>query len=140
VSTAQRFAQVFGIIYVVVGIAGFIPPLLFGSLPPVVMGPFAGLLLALFAVNWFHSVAHLAIGAAGLAVYRSHSASKAYALALGVAYGGLFVFGLIWGLSFLGGLMPLNGWDHILHIATALVAFGAYFASRDPDTAEARRA
>ena len=139
-SIAQRFAQAFGIIYVVVGIAGFIPPLLFGSLPPVVMGPFAGLMLGLFAVNWFHSLSHLAIGVAGLAVYRSHSASKAYSLALGVAYAGLFVVGLIWGVSFLGGLMPLNGWDHFLHIATALVAFGAYFASRDPDTAKARRA
>ncbi len=56
----QRFAQVFGAVYVLVGVAGFIPPLLIGSVPGV-MGPFAGLLLALFAVNWFHSLAHLAI-------------------------------------------------------------------------------
>jgi len=131
----------FGIVYVLVGIAGFIPPLLFGNLPPVVVGPLAGLMLGLFAVNWFHSLAHLAIGVAGLAVYRSRPASEGYALALGVAYGGLFVFGLIWSLSFLGGLMPLNGWDHVLHIATVLVAFGAYFASRrDRDAAEAGRA
>ncbi len=137
-SIAQRFAQIFGAIYVLVGIAGFIPPLLFGSLPGVV-GPFAGLMLTLFAVNWFHSLAHLAIGAAGLAVYRSDSASRAYALALGVAYGGLFVAGLIWGLSFLGGLLPLNGWDNVLHIATSLVAFGAYFASRGQEGVDVRR-
>jgi hypothetical protein len=37
---------------------------------------------------------------------------------------------LIFGLRFLGGLLPLNGWDHALHLLTALIAFGAYFASR----------
>jgi hypothetical protein len=47
----------------------------------------------------------------------------------------LFVVGLIWGIRFLGGLLPLNGWDHILHLLTALVAFGAYFASRSGVTA-----
>lgn len=139
-SLAQRFAQVFGIIYVVVGVAGFIPPLLVGSLPGV-MGPFAGFLLGLFAVNWFHSVAHLAIGAVGLAVYRSHSASKAYALALAVAYAGLFLLGILSGsVATLGGLLPLNGLDDLLHITTALVAFGAYFASRGWEAADARRA
>ncbi len=129
-SLAQRFAQVFGVIYVVVGVAGFIPPLLVGDLPGV-MGPFAGLLLALFAVNWFHSLTHLAIGVVGVAVYRSNSASKAYALALGVAYALLFLLGIFSGsVATLGGLLPLNGIDDLLHIATSLVAFGAYFASR----------
>ena len=70
---AQRFAQVFGLVYVVVGVAGFIPvaPLLVGSLAPPIIGPFDGYLLGLFAVNWFHSLTHLAIGGIGLAVYRS---------------------------------------------------------------------
>src|SRR5215216_2442976 len=42
VSLAQRFAQVFGAIYLLVGILGFIPPLLVGVLPTVI-GPFNGL-------------------------------------------------------------------------------------------------
>ncbi len=42
---AQRFAQVFGAVYLLVGIVGFIPPLLTGGLPAGVMGPLAGLLL-----------------------------------------------------------------------------------------------
>ena len=136
---AQRFAQIFGAVYLLVGIIGFIPPLLLGTLPAGVVGPLAGLLLGLFAVNWFHSLAHLLIGAAGLATYRNHTAAKSYALALGVAYAGLFVFGLIYGLNFLGGLLPLNGADHILHILTALIAFGAYFASRGQEGVEVRR-
>ncbi len=66
----QRFAQVFGITYLLVGILGFVPPLLLGEGLAGVVGPFAGLMLGLFAVNWFHSLAHLLIGAAGLAAYR----------------------------------------------------------------------
>jgi Domain of unknown function (DUF4383) len=97
--------------------------------------PFAGLLLALFAVNWFHNVAHLAIGAVGLAVYRSYSASKAYALALGIAYAALFVLGVLTAdVATLGGLLPLNGLDDLLHVGTSLVAFAAYFTARMPES------
>ena len=53
-----------------------------------------------------------------------------YTPAVGIAYAGLFLLGLIFGLNFLGGLMPLNGPDHVLHLLTALVALDAYFASR----------
>jgi hypothetical protein len=133
VPLVQRFAQVFGAVYVLVGVAGFIPPLLIGDVPGV-LGPFAGLLLALFAVNWIHNLAHLAIGAVGLAVYRSYTASKGYALALGFAYTGLFLLGVLSAdVSTLGGLLPLNGLDDVLHIATALVAFGAFFTARMPE-------
>ncbi len=138
-SIAQRFAQVFGAIYVLVGILGFIPPLLIGTVPGAI-GPFAGLLIGLFAVNWFHSLAHLAIGAAGLATYRSPVGARTYALVLGVAYALLFVVGLIWGINFLGGLLPLNGLDNVLHIVTSLIAFGAYFASREATGAASSRA
>ena len=114
--------------------AGFIPPLLLGETAAEVMGPFAGLLLGLFAVNWLHSLAHLAIGAAGLAVYRSYSGSKAYALALGITYAALFLLGIISAdVAILGGLLPLNGLDDVLHILTALVAFLTYFTARLPE-------
>jgi hypothetical protein len=123
----QRFAQVFGAIYLLVGIMGFIPPLLTGKTPD---SSFMGLLLGLFYVNWLHSLTHLLIGVVGLATYRSLPAAKAYTLAIGVAYAVLFVLGLVFGVTFLGGLLPLNGWDNVLHLLTALAAFGAYFASR----------
>ncbi len=135
-SLAQRFAQVFGAIYLLVGILGFIPPLVMG---PGLSSPFRGLLLGLFAVSWLHSLAHLLIGVAGLATYRNPDAARAYALVVGVVYAVLFVLGLIFGVMFLGALLPLNGWDNALHLLTALIAFGAYFASREaPGTASPR--
>ena len=93
--------------------------------------PFAGLLLALFAVNWLHSLAHILIGAGGLATFRNPAAARTYALVIGIVYALLFVVGLIWGIRFLGGLLPLNGLDQVLHLVTALIAFGAYYASRE---------
>ncbi len=140
----QRFAQVFGIIYLLVGVLGFIPvpPLLVETAPPEFWGPFSGFLLGLFAVNWLHNLAHLLIGVAGLAVHRSFSGSKVYALAIGVAYAALFLLGILTGegmAPLLGGLLsPLNAPDDVLHLATALVAFGAYFVSaRAPETGRA---
>ena len=133
-SLVQRFAQVLGAVYLLVGLTGFIPPLLLGSLPPGVIGPLDGLQLGVFAVNWLHNVTHLLIGAAGLAVYRSFSASRSYALALGVAYMALFLLGVFSrDVAALGGLLPLNGADDILHLVTSLAAFVAYFTARLPE-------
>ena len=39
----------------------------------------------------------------------------------------------------LGGLLPLNAPDDVLHILTALIAFAAYFAARSPQRPAARR-
>lgn len=130
---AQRFAQIFGAIYVLVGIIGFIPPLVIGDAPPALGVPaLSGFLIALFAINWLHSVAHLLIGAVGLAVYRNPAAASTYALALGVVYALLFLLGLLPPpLSTVFGLLPLYGLaDVTLHLLTALISFGAYFASR----------
>ncbi|WP_228281871.1 DUF4383 domain-containing protein [Rubrobacter marinus] len=130
----QRFAQIFGAVYLLVGLTGFVPPLLLGGLPPGVLGPLDGLQFGVFAVNWFHSLTHAAIGAIGLAVYRSPSASRAYALALGVAYMALFLLGFFTSAAAaLGGLLPLNGADDTLHLLTSLAAFVTYLMARLPE-------
>ncbi len=132
-SLAQRFAQVFGAIYLLIGILGFIPvppilvPVQIASPEAGVIGPFEGLLLGLFPVNWLHSLAHIGIGAAGLASYRNPAGARSYALVIGVLYLVLFLLGLI--LPNFFRLLPLGGPDLILHLLTALLAFGAYFAS-----------
>jgi hypothetical protein len=92
----------------------------------------------LHTANWLHNIAHAVIGVAGLAVYRSPAGARTYALVLGVAYAALFVLGSISGVTTFGGLLPLNEWDHGLHLVTPLLAFGAFFASRGTlDTAYA---
>ncbi|MCA1729244.1 MAG: DUF4383 domain-containing protein [Actinobacteria bacterium] len=136
-SLAQRFAQIFGAVYLLVGILGFIPPLLVaGPVPGPVLGPLVGLLIGLFAVNWLHSVAHLAIGAAGLASYRSPAGARSYSIGIGVLYLLLFVIGLI--LPTVFGLLPLNGADNVLHLVSGAVALGIGLASPAAGPAETR--
>ena len=136
-SLAQRFAQVVGGIYLMVGILGFTLPLLLFSLPGGVGGPFAGYLVSLFVVNWHHSLAHLLIGMGGLATYRNSTTASIYTLAVGVTFAMLLIVGITFHLLF-GGLLPLKVWDHAVHPLTALIAFGAYFASREEPATSSR--
>ena len=125
-------ALVFGAVYTLVGIMGFIPGLNDGSPQGggTVSDPFAGDLLGIFTINWFHNLAHLLIGLAGLAAYRSYNASRTYALVVGLAYALLFLLGILSGtVGTLGGLLPLNLADDILHILTAAVLLFAYFGA-----------
>lgn len=131
-SWAQRFALVFGGIYLLVGILGFIPPLVLRDIPGAIGegGPFTGYLISFFAVNAFHSLVHLLTGWVGLATYPTPIWASTYALVVGIAYALLFLVGLLTRrVATLGGLLPLNAWDDRLHLLTAVVAFGAYFVS-----------
>lgn len=124
----RRFALIFGIIYAVVGLAGFVPQLLQappGNAPQLAVNSLQGYLLGLFPVNVLHTLVHLAIGIWGLVAAKSLGAAVIYARSLAVIYGVLAVMGLIPGLNTVFGLIPLHGHDIWLHAGTALIA--AYF-------------
>jgi Domain of unknown function (DUF4383) len=137
VTLAQRFAQIFGAVYLLVGILGFlpVPPILVPDDLPVI-GPLEGFVLGLVAVNWLHSLVHLAIGAAGLASYRSPVGPRSYAVGIGVLYLLLFVIGLI--LPTVFGLVPLNSAENILHLVSGAVALAIGLASPATETTTAR--
>lgn len=140
-NNVRRFALVFGIIYLVVGIAGFIPPLLThpaDDTHQLRVGAMSGHLLGLFPVNAVHSLVHLAIGIWGLAAAKSTGASVTYGRSLAVIYGVLAIMGLIPALSTVFGLVPLYGHDIWLHAGTALIA--AYFGFATKPEVETRRA
>ena len=117
---AQRFAAVFGLVYFVVGAAGF-----------AVTGghDFAGMdhgTLLIFSVNPLHNVIHLVLGIAWLAAAPRHQAARLANLAIGV------VLGLVTVLGFVGvtGMLGMSGFadpDNFLHLATATLAL--YFGS-----------
>ncbi|WP_019588323.1 DUF4383 domain-containing protein [Deinococcus apachensis] len=132
----RTFARVAGIIYLLVGILGFVPALLSAPTGPhVAVGAFHGNLLGLFPVNLMHNIVHLAIGAWGLASAGSFGAAVSFSRGLAILYAILAIMGLIPGLNTLFGLAPLHGNDIWLHAGTALIA--AYFgwgAARDTAT------
>ena len=126
--TVKTFAFVAGLVFLAVGVMGFIPALVTpppDTAPHVGVTAFHGYLLGLFPINFMHNLVHLAIGAWGIAASRAVGGARAYAKSLAVIYGALAVMGLIPGLNTLFGLVPLHGHDVWLHAGTALVA--AYF-------------
>jgi hypothetical protein len=134
--STRTFALIFGIVFILAGVAGFIPQLLQpaqgGAIAP---GPHHMLLLGMFPVNWLHNVVHLLFGLWGLAASRAPAQALLYARGVAIIYALLVVCGFIPTLDTLFGLCPLYGNDIWLHGALAIVA--AYFGwvNRSPATA-----
>jgi hypothetical protein len=130
-SPAQRFAALFGAVYLLVGIAGFA---LTG------FSDFAGHqhhTLLIFAVNPLHNVIHLMLGVAWLACAPRHSAARLANLAIGVVLGLVTVLGFI-GVTDMLGMSGFADPDNFLHLATATLAL--YFGSVAAGGTEGRAA
>jgi hypothetical protein len=124
-STLRRFALVFGIIFLLVGIAGFVPGITMQHTHPDVMVTAGlGLVLGLFPVNVLHNLAHLLFGGWGLYASTSDRAASIYGKSVAIAYALLTVMGLIseMNLHTAFGFVPLYGHDIWLHAGLAAVA------------------
>ena len=75
-------ALVYGIVFLLVGIMGFIPGFLTAphTHPDLAVTSGFGYLLGLFPVNILHNLTHLAFGVLGLVGYRSFSGARTYDL------------------------------------------------------------
>jgi hypothetical protein len=131
----RNFALVFGIVFLLVGIAGFIPAFVVQdpSAEPLAVNAGSGMLFGLFHVNVIHSIVHVAFGLWGLAVCRNAVSSVQYARSVAVIYAIFAIMGLIPGLDTVFGLVPLHGHDVWLHAVLAAVA--AYFGFAWRETA-----
>jgi hypothetical protein len=124
-SPAQLFCQLVGAVLVVTGLVGFVVSADFSVGSGVEAGK--GTLL-LFDVNGWHNLVHVLTGGVALAVSRSASAARVYALALGAVYLVVTILGFAAGTPLLG-LIPINGPDNLLHLALAAAGLAAGLAS-----------
>jgi hypothetical protein len=118
----------YGIVFIILGIAGFIPGLrqLYDvTAPPLVISAGSGYLFGLFPINVLHNLVHFLFGVAALSVFRSLAASRSYLRAVAIVYAVFALMGLIPVLNTTFGLVPLFGHDIWLHIL--LAAGAAYF-------------
>ena len=110
----QNVARLVGIVFLLVGIAGFIPGVttnLYDGLE------FAGNdgnaeLLGIFQVSVLHNIVHGLFGIAGLALAATASGARTYLIGGGAVYLGLFVLGIVGG----GDWIPSNTADNWLHL------------------------
>ena len=112
----KRFAMIAGILFLVAGIAGFIP-----ALAP------NGMLFGIFAVDAMHNIVHIASGllAIGMAM-AGEGAARNYLRIFGVVYALVALLGFIQRDGQVMGLTT-NMADHFLHVGIAAAFIWAGF-------------
>ena len=132
-TTLQRAAQAMGVVFLLVGILGFIP----GVTSDYDTLQFAGhesgaLLLGLFQVSILHNIVHLLFGVAGLVMARTVSGARNYLLGGGIIYAILWIYGLVIGQDSSANFVPLNGADNVLHfvLAVAMIALALVLSKK----------
>ena len=125
--STRTFAMIFGVVFLLVGILGFVPALVHPAEGGAMNmgGHDMGMLLGMFPVNMYHNIVHILFGLWGLAASRSIGGAVVYARAGAIIYALLTVLGLIPSMNTMWGMVPLYGNDVWLHGALAVVA--AYF-------------
>ena len=119
-TAAQWAALVFGIVFVIVALLGFVN----GGMTMESDPARAPKLVGMFPVNLLHNLVHLAFGIWGIAAARTHAGARSYCIGAGAIYAVLAVVGWLSPNGF--GLVPLGGNDIGLHavLAIALLAVG----------------
>ncbi len=115
----QKLAWIFGTVFLVIGVLGFVPGITSG-----------GMLLGLFEVDAMHNIVHILSGILALAAAMGAGMyARLYFKVFGVVYGLVAVLGLAMGGTVLG--MHMNMLDHVLHVAIAAAALYIGFALKD---------
>ena len=120
--TIQKIAFYFGLVNLVIGLAGFVAPLVTKN-DDKMINTKPGLLFNVFAINWLHALLHVLAGAAGLLLHVRENASRTYLWISSALFGalsavGIAVFGFKRGIFMVMG-MALNAPDNVLHAAFA---------------------
>ena len=119
-SRMQQAALLVGGVFVLVGIAGFIPGITTDA-----PGDFAGEesdaeLLGIFTVSVLHSLVHVGFGLAGMALAHTRTGARNYLIGGGAIYLALGVLGLVGALDWL----PADDSDDWLHLALGIGLVG----------------
>ncbi len=123
----QTAALAVGVVFLLVGILGFIP----GITTNYDTMTFAGheseaLLLGIFEVSILHNIVHLLFGVAGVAMARTVGAARSYLIGGGIIYLVLWLYGLIIDKDSSANFVPVNSADDWLHfvLGVGMIALG----------------
>ncbi len=126
-STIQRITIGFGIVYLLIGILGFIPGITTNYDQLSFAGHGSGaLLLGVFAVSILHNLVHAGFGVAGLVLARTFTGARNFLIYGGAVYAVLWLYGLVIDHGSAANFVPVNSADNWLHLvlAVAMIALG----------------
>ena len=120
-SPVQSIAALVGVVFLLVGILGFVPGITthYGDLSFAGHGSGAKL-LGIFQVSVLHNIVHLLFGIVGLAFARTADGARTYLVGGGVVYLVLWVIGLVGAADWI----PANTADNWLHFALGVGMVG----------------
>jgi hypothetical protein len=110
---AKQYDKILGLIFIAIGLLGFVPGLVVNSH-----------LFGIFMVSTVHNMVHLLSGLVLLAVgvRASEPAARKTALAFGVIYGLVTLWGFLFPNQQVLGMFHVNMADNILHLLIAVSA------------------
>jgi hypothetical protein len=132
-TAVQKASLIAGIVFLVVGLAGFIPGITSNFDRLSFAGHDSGaLLLGLFQVSVLHNLVHLLYGVAGLAFAKSRIGSRNYLIIGGIVYAVIWLYGLFFSGDHPANFVPLNTADNWLHLflAAAMILLGIFLSPR----------
>jgi hypothetical protein len=111
----QNAARLVGIVFLLVGIAGFIPGITTNLYDGLEFASDDGdaELLGIFKVSVLHNIVHGLFGIAGLALAKTASGARTFLIGGGAIYIALWLLGLLGGADWI----PSNSADDWLHLA-----------------------
>ncbi|SDT32748.1 protein of unknown function [Friedmanniella luteola] len=119
-SAVQKGAVVVGVVFLLVGVLGFVPGVTTDYSRLALAGHHSeAQLLGLFQVSVLHNVLHLGFGVAGLLLARTALRARNYLLYGGFVYALLFFYGVVVDYESKANLVPLDDADNVLHFVLA---------------------
>jgi hypothetical protein len=127
----RGFSIILGIVFVLFGVLGFVPALVYPPPAPsspqtIWMNAGYGALFGVFPVNAVADVARILLGGLGLLAAGSYARARLWCRAIFVIDAGALILGLFWWTRTLFGIMPMFGWNVGFHFVVVMFTF--YFA------------
>jgi uncharacterized protein DUF4383 len=139
----QGAGVIVGVAFLAIGALGFIPAVTSNYDQLDWAGHHSGAkLFGVFAVSGLHNILHLAFGALGLLFARTYAAARAYLLLGGLAYLGLWAYGLLIDHASSANIVPVSAANNWLHLGMGgvLLLLGVTLgAQHDPTKLRPRR-
>jgi hypothetical protein len=123
----QRAAMLFGIVFLVVTVAGFIPGITTDYDRLTTFDDVGAQIFGIFGVNILENIVHLLFGIAGLLAAATFAASRTYFLAGGAIYLAVWLYGLLIDLSSSANFLGVNTAANWLHFTLGVVLLAIGF-------------